>query len=88
MSEIGKKASRYPQSLEQPLDLLIYTTHWRFLPNQTVLRFLAYNLKNINSSYPFAHVWHFAILSEEEGRIDAIYPSEHLLDGFNYSSVR
>lgn len=44
IDKIASKAIRYSRSATKPLDLLVYITHWRFLPNQAVLQLVAHEL--------------------------------------------
>jgi hypothetical protein len=37
LSAITSKAIKYSSTLSRPLDLLVYATHWRFVPNRSVL---------------------------------------------------
>jgi len=77
---------QYPTRLELPLDLLIYTTHWRFLPNQIVRQLVASMLKS--HSHPFARVYEFSMLSEGKGRFETLYPNDQLLLGLNEAAAR
>jgi hypothetical protein len=86
LSEICKKAVKYPSNLSQPLDLLVYNTHWRFLPNKTVLQLVAYDLGA--TTHPFSKVYFFTRLNPTEGRIVSLFPSGDLIQGFDPRAAR
>jgi hypothetical protein len=77
LSEIGKKASKYPKDVGCPLDLLVYNTHWRFLPSDMVLRLVAYDLRE--RIHPFDAAHFFKRLGGTEGHIDRLFPNDDML---------
>jgi hypothetical protein len=81
LSAITSKAIKYPSTLSRPLDLLIYTTHWRFVPNRSVLQLVSDGLHK--SSHPFANVYFFNRLNETESQTVNLFPSKDLLEGFD-----
>ena len=81
LSGINSKGIRYSRALAQPLDLLVYTTHWRFLPNPSVLQIVSDGLHR--STHPFNHVYYFNRLNENEGQRVDLFPGRELLTGFN-----
>jgi hypothetical protein len=81
VSAINSKAIKYPPALEQPLDLLIYPTHWRFVPNPSVLQLVCDSLHK--SSHPFSNIYFFNRLNENESQRVNLFPSKELLAGFN-----
>jgi hypothetical protein len=80
LSGINSKATRYPQAA-QPLDLLVYTTHWRFVANTGVLQLVCDSLHK--SSHPFNNIYFFNRLNESESQCVNLFPSKELLIGFN-----
>jgi hypothetical protein len=82
LSEIRKKSAKYPRTLGHPLDLLIYVTHWRFLPNQTVQRLVAHHLKH--NDHPFARVYELQMLTEKDGTIERLFPNDVIPQGFDH----
>jgi hypothetical protein len=86
LSEIRKKAVKYPSNLSQPLDLLVYGTHWRFLPNKTVLQLVAYGLGA--TTHPFSKGHFFTRLNPTEGRIVSLFPSSDLIQRFDPRTAR
>ena len=82
LGAIRSKALKYPKGLQQPLDLLIYHTHWRFRPNEAVLKLVAHGLKG--QSLPFARVYYFNRLGAEkgEGKATRLFPDAVILSGF------
>jgi hypothetical protein len=80
LASIDSKALKYPKKLGQALDLLIYNTHWRFLPNEAVLKLVAYGLKS--RELPFAHVHFFHRLDQPSGRTTLLFPNPEFLRGF------
>jgi hypothetical protein len=82
LSAIQSKAWKYPRGLRQPLDLLMYHTHWRFRPNDAVLKLVAHGLKDQN--LPFARVYYFQRLGTEEGGdiVTKLFPDASILNGF------
>jgi hypothetical protein len=59
LSGIRTKASKYPSNLSKPVDLFIYNTHWRFLPNKVVLQFVSHDLEKI--THLFSRVFFFIL---------------------------
>src|SRR5579863_8137077 len=47
IAAIVSKSVRYPTTGTQPLDLLNYVTHWRFRPNDTVIKLVVHGLTSI-----------------------------------------
>src|SRR5665213_107303 len=85
LSAIASKAIKYPNTLSRPLDLLIYTTHWRFVPNKSVLQLVSDGIHK--SSYPFSRIYFFNRLNETESQTVDLFPSRDLLEGFNRSEA-
>jgi hypothetical protein len=81
VSGINSKAAKYPQALAQPLDLIVYTTHWRFVPNPSVLQLVCDSLHK--SSHPFSNIYFFNRLNENESQRVNLFPSKELLMGFD-----
>jgi hypothetical protein len=81
LSEINKKRVKYPPVLDQQLDLLIYVTHWRFLPHGVVIKLVAAGLAGLK--HPFSRVYFFQRMSEVAGHFELIIPYGELLKGFD-----
>lgn len=81
VTAIGRKAAKYPRSQATSLDLLLYATHWRFLPSQSVTKLIAHHLRNV--SHPFANVWQLTLSEQGTGSIERLFPNEQLLNGFS-----
>jgi hypothetical protein len=81
VSAINSKAIKYPPALAQSLDLVIYTTHWRFVPNPSALQLVCDSLHQ--SSHPFSNIYFFNRLNENESQCVNLFPSKELLTGFN-----
>jgi hypothetical protein len=78
---ISSKGIKYPLRLGQPLDLLVYITHWRFLPNQAVLQLVCDDLHRI--AHPFSKIYFFHRLDEANGHSTNLFPSRDLLKTFD-----
>jgi hypothetical protein len=81
ISEIRKKAIKYPKATTYVLDLLVYVTHWRFMTSNTVRKMVAHYLKH--NAHPFAHVYEFSIFDEASGAIQVLFPSDEWLGSFH-----
>jgi hypothetical protein len=77
--KIASKAIRYPKAVGQPLDLLVYITHWRFLPNQTVLQLVAHELDK--SVHPFTRVYFLARHDGSSGQSVTLFPNKDFIKG-------
>ena len=86
MSNIRKKAFKYPKALGRVLDLMIYNTHWRFLPNRIVLQLVAFALASIE--HPFSRVYQLSMISETQAAVETIFPAGKILSSFNYIAAR
>src|SRR5262249_4917204 len=86
VSQIMSKAIKYQRGATQPLDLLIYNTHWRFLPNKSVLQLVCHELHNI--IHPFSRIYFFTRHNPSEGQVVNICPSTDLLKGFNREEAK
>ena len=86
ISGIRRKSAKYPRTLDRPLDLLLCTTHWRFLPNQAVLKLVASHLRE--NLHPFACVYHIMLFNEDTGVIERLLPNDQLVQGFNKAGAR
>ena len=85
ISQIRKKALKYPRGTTCDLDLLVYPTHWRFLTSQIVRQVVAKYLKD--NVHPFAHVFEFSMFDENSGVIQVLFPNEQLLTNFRPENV-
>jgi hypothetical protein len=79
ISNINGKALRYPKNLSQPLDLLIYVTHWRFLPNKAVLQLVAHELDK--GTHPFSRVYFFTRHNASSGDVVTLFPNKEFIRG-------
>lgn len=82
LSSIGMKAGKY----NQPVDLLVYNTHWRFLPTDNVRRLVAHGLAQ--SAQPFSRVFMFSIIQEGVGILALVYPNPQFIEGFDPRTVK
>jgi hypothetical protein len=80
ISEIRKKAIKYPKATTYALDLLVYVTHWRFMTSDTVRKMVAHYLKH--NVHPFARVYEFSIFDEASGAIQVLFPNNEWLGTF------
>jgi hypothetical protein len=85
ISEIRKKALKYPRGTARGLDLLLYPTHWRFLTSQIIRQAVAKYLKD--NAHPFAHVFEFSIFDENSGVIQLLFPNDELLTSFRPQAI-
>jgi len=83
---ITSKAIKYSNTLSRPLDLLVYVTHWRFVPNKSVLQLVSYGVHK--SSHPFSNIYFFMRLNETESQTENLFPSRALLEGFNRNEAK
>jgi len=81
LSAITSKAVRYPSALLRPLDLLVYVTHWRFVPNVSVLQLVSDGIHE--SSHPFKKIYFLVRLDETEAHMVNLFPSRDLLVGLD-----
>jgi hypothetical protein len=79
ISNINGKALRYPKNLSQPLDLLVYVTHWRFLPNKAVLQLVAHELDK--GAHPFSRVYFFTRHDGSSGDVVTLFPNKEFIKG-------
>jgi hypothetical protein len=85
ISEIRKKAVRYPKATTCTLDLLVYVTHWRFVTSDTVRKLVAHYLRR--NAHPFANVYEFSIFDEASGAIQVLFPNDAWLGNFHPSAA-
>ena len=76
---VNSKALRYPKTRAQPLDLLIYVTHWRFRPNKAVLQLVAHELDE--GAHPFSRVHFLSRHDGSSGQVVTLYPNKDLIKG-------
>ena len=81
LSAVTSKAVKYPSTLSRPLDLLVYVTHWRFLPNKSVLQLVSDGIHK--SSHPFKNIYFLNRLNETETQTVNLFPSRDILEGFD-----
>jgi hypothetical protein len=81
LAEITSKAIRYSAALSQPLHLLVYTTHWRFLPNEVVLKLVARALEA--TMFPFDRIYFFTRHDVATGRFVLLFPNKDLIKDFS-----
>jgi hypothetical protein len=86
VERIRAKALRYPRQMARPLDLLVYTTHWRFRPNDVVLKLIAHELSNLE--HPFAKIYFFYRLDAPSGTVTTLCPNTELAKGFNRQQAK
>jgi hypothetical protein len=85
LSAIESKALKYPKGAKVSLDLLVYVTHWRFRPNDSVLKFVALELSNRN--WPFARVHFFQRMEKTTGTATTLFPNPEFIKGFRPEHV-
>jgi hypothetical protein len=76
---IASKGLHYARRLTQPLDLLVYVTHWRFLPSIPVLQLVAYELRK--SGHPYWKIYYFARHDSSSGHTSILYPNTEIIAG-------
>jgi hypothetical protein len=79
VGNIKSKALRYSKSQTQPLDLLVYVTHWRFLPNKAVLQLVAHELDK--GDHPFSNIHFFTRHDVSSGDSVTLFPNKDLIKG-------
>lgn len=75
LTEIRRKSSKYPRNLRQPLFLLLYVTHWAYLPSQSVIRLLQVEL--IKYRWVFNAIFLYIPLDSASGAPYWLYPTPH-----------
>jgi hypothetical protein len=86
-SGILRKAAKYGRpNPERPLELLIYNTHWRFLPNRAVLQLVAHDLKL--RPHPFAQVHCLSMHNQRDATLETLFPTATLLNSFDHAKAR
>jgi hypothetical protein len=85
VSGIASKGIKYSSKLGQSLDLLVYITHWRFLPNQAVLQLVCDDLHRM--AHPFNKIDFFHRLNEADGQSTNLFPSRDLLKAFDRATA-
>lgn len=76
---ITKKSSKYSKNNIRPIDLLLYITHWAFLPNELVIRLAQHELNSIE--HIFENVFLLIPLDQKNANLRPLYPSENPLEG-------
>jgi hypothetical protein len=71
-----KKSNKYQSKSTIPIFLLLYCTHWRFIPNDEIIYFLQYYLVNNESN--FENIFLYIPLDNIEGHLHVLFPTDNL----------
>jgi hypothetical protein len=76
---VMRKSQHYGKAGDTPIHLLLYVTHWRFWPSETVIHLVQHFL---NQSPPIMeYVFLVLPLTATEGTARVLYPSRDPLEG-------
>lgn len=71
---VSKKSLKYESKSEIPISLLIYCSHWRFIPNDEIIFILQYIIQNNN--YIFENIFIYTPLDDTDGTLTLIHPTD------------
>ena len=80
------KSIHYGKAVSQPIHLLAYITHWRFQPNELVIRLVQHMLQH--SKPIIENVFLLLPLDNKSADLRVLYPSTAPLEGQDVSSVK
>lgn len=86
VSLILKKSNKYQSRSETPLHLLTYITHWRFLPNETVIRLVQHKLSK--EPHIFENIFYLSLDFGNEPTMRVLFPSNDPLEGQDPSAFQ
>lgn len=71
-----KKSKNYQSKSTTPIYLLLYCTHWRFIPNDEIIYLLQYYL--INKKSCFENIFLYIPIDDIDGHLHVLYPADNL----------
>lgn len=76
---VHKKSKHYQQTSAVPIHLLMYVTHWRFVPHEAVIRIAQHLLAETPPI--FENVFLLLPFDETEAMVRVLYPSTNPMEG-------
>lgn len=78
---VMKKSSKYSPLNANPIHLILYITHWSFLPNELVIRLIQHEL-NI-TKHIFENIFLLIPLDSKNANLRVLYPSINPLEKYS-----
>jgi len=84
---VDVKSIKYSALSRVPIHLLLYTTHWRFMPSDVLIRLLQYDLNRTN--HRFDSICLICPLGTDDSLLWTLYPAPRSnLTGIDFESIR